>query len=300
MKGKSVFRIISMVIIFILMILVSINYSQTTTTPAPGDEQNPKWDDLPEWSLKDFRPFVEGNYGLGIPRQKLFEGEFENFGLFEAKLGYSKVKVYKKFVLGMDERYFFGSYSNKEQNLMDSEADPGKVKTEMIHFGIGNRLGYGYKIGFISLLPYQQTHITWSKVTSERPEELSAEDLAILDRYEGDYHFGLSTEGGVKVELFKSVAVTAGYEAAAIYPRFVFFPWLGGIIVETFIVGGVSFFAESIVANSNVLGPLFYAILRNAAAYGIYLGLKDEMYWPVNSETPLTYETFKIGLTFTF
>ena len=294
------FRIISMVIIFILTILASINYSQTNTTPAPGDDQDPDGEVTAEWSLKDFRPFIEGNYGLGIPRQKLFEGEFENYGLLDAKLGYSKISVYKEFVLEMDERYVFGSYSNKEQNYLDSEADPEKVKTEMIRFGFGNRLGYGYKIGFISLLPYQQSQIAWSKVTSERPAGLSTADVNILDRYEGQYHFGLSTEGGVKIELFKSIAVTAGYEAAVIYPRFIFFPWLGGIIVETFIVGGVSFFAEDIVDNSNVLGPLFYAILRNGVAYGVYLGLKDEMYWPVNSETPLTHETFKFGLSFTF
>jgi hypothetical protein len=282
------------------MTLVSGSYSQSDTTPTSGGDQHPKWDDMAEWPFKDFRPFLEGNYGLGIPRQKLFEGEFENYGSVEAKLGYSKIAIYKKFVLDMDERYAFGSYSNEQQNLMDSEADPGKVKTEMIHFGFGNRLGYGYKMGFISLLPYQQSQIAWSKVTSERPEELSANDLAILDRYEGTYHFGLSTEGGVKIELFKSVAITGGYEAAVIYPRFVFFPWLGGIIVETFIVGGVSFFAEDLVVHSEVLGPLFYAILRNAAAYGVYLGMKNEMYWPVNSEVPLTYETFKLGLSFTF
>jgi hypothetical protein len=290
----------SITIIFMLTMLVSFNYSQSDTTPAPGDDQNPKWDDLSEWPLKDFHPMLEGNYGVGIPRQKLFEGEFEDYGYLEAKLGFSKISIYKKFVLNMDERYFFGSYSNKDQNLLDSKADPAKVKTEMIRFGLGNRLGYGYKIGFISLLPYQQSQIAWSKVTSEHPEELAADDLAILERYEGAYHFGLSTEGGVKIELFESIAVTGGYEAAVIYPRFVFFPWLGGIIVETFIVGGVSFFAESIVANSNVLGPLFYAVLRNAAAYGVYVGLKDEMYWPVNSETPLTHETFKLGLSLTF
>lgn len=294
------FRIISMVIIFILTTLITSNYSQPATTPAPGDDQDPNWDFAAEWPFKDFHPFIEGNYGLGIPRQKLFEGEFEDYGHWEAKLGFSKITVDRKFVLEMDEQYFFGSYSNKAQNLLDSKADPEKVKTEMIHFGMGNRLGYGYKIGFISLLPYQQTQTAWSKVTSESPEGLSANDLAILDRYEGNYHFGISTEGGVKLELFRSVAVTAGYEAAVIYPRFVFFPWLGGVIVESVIVGGVTFFAQSIVANSDVLGPLFYAVLRNAAAYGIYVGLKDEMYWPVNSETPLTHETFKLGVSFTF
>ena len=283
-----------------LLNLVSVNYSQSDTTPVAGDDHDPKWDDMAEWPFKDFRPFIEGSYGLGIPLQKLFTGEFENYGAVEAKLGYSDIGVFNEYVLDMDERYVFGSYSNKEQNLIDSDADPEKVKTEMLHFGLGNRLGYGYKLGFISLLPYQQSQIAWSKMTSERPDGLSQDDLDILDRYEGIYHFGISTEGGVKVELFESIAVTCGYEAAVIYPRFIFFPWLGGILTETIIIGGVSVFAEDLVSHSNFLGPLFYAVLRNAAAYGVYMGLQDQMYWPVKSETPLTHETFKLGLSFTF
>ncbi|OFY71576.1 MAG: hypothetical protein A2Y71_04130 [Bacteroidetes bacterium RBG_13_42_15] len=293
-RFTTIFRIIS------IFILVSSGFSRSDSFPVSNGNDDTKWDDLTHWHFRDYHPFVEGNYGLGIPRQKQFAADFENYGLLEFKLGYSHNVIYRDFILDMDERYFFGSFSNQEQDWLDPEADIEKVQTEMIRFGLGNRLGYGYKLNFLSVLPFQQSQFTYTKLSSKRPEALSPNDLGILERYEGSYRFGISTEGGVKIEFFKSLAFISGFETGVIYPRVVFFRWLGGMLIQSFIVEGISRFAEEIVDHSPALGPLFSAILRNGAAYGIYLGMRDKMNWPFNSEKPITLETFKAGISITF
>lgn len=282
-----------------LIILTTISFSQPDVHKICGDN-NPRWDDLTHWNLRDFHPFVEGNYGIGFPRHKHFENDFENFGLLEVKLGYNHNVINQDFVLFIDERYVMGSFAKKDQNWLDSEADTEKVRTEMLRFGFGNRSGYGYKLSFLSFLPYHQSQFSFTKLKIQRRIDLLQNDREILERYGERYRFGISTEGGIKLELFQSLAFTGSYETGVIYPRVIFFRWLAGLAIETVIVEGISHFARDIVDHSSALGPIFYALLRNGAAYGIYIGLRDKMYWPINSEMPLTYETLKFGLSLTF
>lgn len=292
------FKIVLITIIF-FTVINSAN-SQQSSYPVFNWDDEPKWDDLTHWRFHDFRPFIEGSYGSGIPRHKLFKGDFERYGALEIRLGYSHIVNYQDFVLEMDEHYLFGNFSNQKQDWFDSETEVEKVRTEITRFGFGNRTGFGYKLAFLSILPYHQNHLSLCKLTSERPLNLMPKDVEILERYEGSLRFGVSTEGGLKVEIFRSLSIIGGYETAIVYPRLVFFRWLGGLIIESAIIEGISRFAKDIVDHSSILGPLFYAVLRNGAAYGVYIGTRDKMYWPFNSETPLSQETFKVALAITF
>lgn len=248
------------------------------------------------------RPYIEGSYGLGFPRHNKFEADFSRLGTGELRLGYSNIKPYKdkKAILDLDELYIFGGYYAQDLDVLESEAPTDKTILKMTRFGAGNRLGFGYKIWILGVLPFNEVAFDFTRVDSERLENISNNDSDILDRYEGSYRFGISTAGGVNFQLFKSLSAVVSYDASVIYPRVVFFPWLGGLIVQTFIVGGISRFAQDIVDRSPLLGPIMYAVLRNAAAYGVYLGMRQNQYWPFKSETPLTHESLKIGFSITF
>ncbi len=220
--------------------------------------------------------------------------------MLEVKLGYNHNVPYQDFVLSIDERYMLGSFSKKDQDWFDSDADSGKVQTEMLRFGFGNRSGYGYKVGFLSFLPFTRVNSSFTKLKTWRPGDILQGDVEILERYGEKYRFGVSTEGGVKLVLLESLAITGSYEAGVIYPRVIFFRWFAGMVIESVIVEGISHFARDIVDRSSTLGPIFYALLRNGTAYGIYIGMRDKMYWPIHSESPLTYETLKFGVSITF
>ena len=288
-------RMVTYILLFSFLGLEAI--SQITQLPNLSQKSDESFG-FP-WA-RGARPYMEGGYGLTIPRHKKFEGDFARLGTGELRMGYSKIKAYKEFVLDLDELYVFGGYYSQELDILESEQPTEKTNLKVTRFGVGNRLGFGYKIWFLSVLPFNEVGFDLTRVDSERLEDISNNDRDILDRYEGSYRFGLSTAGGVNFQLFKSLSAVVSYDASVIYPRVVFFPWLGGIIVQTFIVGGVSRFAQDIVDRSPLLGPIMYAILRNAAAYGVYLGMREYQYWPIKSETPLTHESLKVGFSITF
>ncbi len=124
--------------------------------------------------------------------------------------------------------------------------------------------------------------------------------MSIIERYEGTYRFGMNTEGGIRLEFVKSLSLTGSYDISVIYPRHVFWPWLGSYAILNIAMGMVSSFTDDIIRSSPAAGPIFYFLLKNGIAFAYYQGVKDKMNWPFNSETPMMTETFKIGLSYTF
>lgn len=281
-------KILSLLIILFLLSLANDSFAQR------GQKRS-----FFGWALKgDFRPFVEAVYGVGQPKHKTFTDSFSKFGQVEARVGYSEIKKYRKAIWELDERFIFGNYLSSDADFLKDKS--GNIKSEAYRFGFGNRLGYGYMLGPITLIPYNQNQFMWTKLMTTRPEDISEEDNDILDRYEGSYRFGVSTEGGAKLELFKSISAVASYELGVVYPRVIFWPWLGSYVIMQTGLGMVSAFSEDIVKSSQVFGPIMYFLLKNGISYAFYKGLQDRMHWPFDSETPLTMETFKLGVSIKF
>jgi hypothetical protein len=199
----------------------------------------------------------------------------------------------------MDDRFVFCTYMSgdllKSENLRS-----GDLSAQVRRFGFGNRLGYGYKLGPIAILPYSQHGLVWTGIKTDRSETLNSFDRSILDRYEDAYRFGMNTEGGIKIQLFNFLAVNGSYELAVVYPRHIFWPWLGSYMIMHAGVGLVSVFADDILHSSNIFSPLFYFILKNGIAYAFYQGVKEKMNWPFESEVPMTMESYRMGISFTF
>ncbi len=295
------FRILLIHILFLCLMSTTMGFSQTGGSRHANRDKDETWENLTgfQW-IREAHPIVETSYGYGKPHQTKFDGNFEKIASLDIKLGYSRIKNYADYVVEMDEHYAFGSWFSKNLNMNDESDRDQKVQVDLIRFGFGSRLGYGYEFSDIRILPYSQVQFSLTRLKSERPQNLSRNDVNILNRYEGSYRFSNAAEGGIRFEFFRSVAISGSYEVAVIYPRIVFFPWIGGIIIQNVLVGAVSHFAEDIVDRSSVMGPIMYALIHNGMAYVVYLGVKEKMNWPFNSETPMTHESFKVGITLSF
>jgi hypothetical protein len=255
------------------------------------------WEVMNVW-MGHRKPMIDVSYGFGPVKQKLFQGTLSDVSLIDLKLGYFRSKPDSETPPGLDDKFVTFTYSASD--LFGRSIVPADVGSTMIRFGMGTRGGYALDFGSSYLYPYHQTSLLWTKVTTNRPPGLSAADTDILDRYEGTFRFGASTEGGIAVGIGDVMSLRFGYEAAAIYPRHVFWPWIGSYGIATIGIGALSHFARQIVEASPTLGPFIYALLRAGLAYGYYLTVRDNQYWPFDSETPLTTEALKFGVTFTF
>jgi hypothetical protein len=273
-----------------IIVLLTINiYSQ------PSD-----WDEYINWAWGgNYSPFIKVDAGYGFPGQNKFTGNFSSIGNASLFFGYTELKKYKDFVQRLDERFIFGSYFSSDFDVFGSPK-PGEVDTKGWQAGIGQNIGYGYVIGPFSLIPYNKNQFTLSSLEFTGQDSLIQSDTDILSRLEGNARLGISTEGGLKLYIAKSISLTTSVEGSVVFPRFVFIHWVGSFAIQAISVNIVSLFSESIVKSSPVFGPIMYMILKNTITFAWYYALKSEQYWPLSSETPFTMETFKLGASITF
>ncbi len=257
-----------------------------------------EWDDYVNWAWGGkYSPYLEVDASYGSPVHKQITGSFADIGSIDLRFGYTELKNYKEYVQTLDERYLFGTYMSSDNA---GTPDPLDIKSEMWRFGLGNRLGFGYAIGNSSLIPYHQMQLALSNTEFTYDSSLAQADMDILNRLEGDLRMGMTYEGGIEFYIAETFAINAGVEGAIVFPRYKFMHWLGSYALQAASLGIVSYFSESIVNSSPFLGPIMYFILKNGIAAAWYIAMKDEMYWPISSETPLAIETFRFGASFTF
>jgi hypothetical protein len=257
-------------------------------------------EDVIDWAWPGkFYPFIETSMGLSQLIQNKFEGQMPEESLVELKLGYSQLKEYEKPIWELDERFIYGSYLS-DDIISLKNLESGDFSARTTRFGFGNRLGYGYLLKPLVLILYNQNGLNWTQLKTSDYRSLTTEDMSILERYEDVYRFGMNTEGGIRLKFIKSLSFTTSYEIAVVYPRHVFWPWLGSYAILNITMGVVSSFTDDIARSSPVAGPIFYFLLKNGIALAYYQGVKNKMNWPFNSETPMMIETFKIGLSYTF
>jgi hypothetical protein len=284
--------------LFLLLIIAGLCWPQLASA------QFGRWSEDGDTDLESlirsgkFRPFLEVNYGLATPRFADLAADFATLGLVELKLGYAELDSVRAALVSLDERYAFVSYL--DEGLGTSSPEQGEVSSQLTRFGLGNRLGYGFGGKGLSFQMFNQNSLNWTQVLPVDHHKMTPEAQAIFNRYENSYRFGQLMDAGFKIHVARRVAFTADVEGAVIFPRHVFWPWLGSAMIYSGIQGGLQFFSEQIIDTSPVIGPILHFLLKTGASLGYYLALREDMAWPFGYETPLTVESFKLGAALTF
>ena len=125
-------------------------------------------------------------------------------------------------------------------------------------------------------------------------------DLKIIDRFNENFRFGTDYETGLRVNVASLVDISAGYQFGSVFPRYMVWKHIGSFAVETAGLALLDEFIREIMDSSPAAGPLMNIILKGAYYYGFHQLKKENMNWPFKTESPLTYETFKFGITLIF
>ena len=245
------------------------------------------------------RPFLQGGYGLDRLEHRQFAGSFSDLGTIHLTLGYSELRPYRSNLLSLEERSAFGVYSGTGISWQD--ADSAAVDATLWQIGIAFKGGYGYPVGAdLAIIPAFGSSFDITSISTTRPAGLSAVDSSILDRYEGSFRFGHTAEAELRFEFSRSFSLSGAYQLSVVYPRVVFWKWVGSYGLAAVSMGVLSQFSLEIIRSSPALGPIISWLLKGALAYGIYAAWRDEMHWPFKSETPMTHQSGVISLSFVF
>lgn len=247
-------------------------------------------------------PTVEVQYGMGEPsiHKDVFKSSFEKVSSIEARFGYTskKEKLFGEDVFEYNFSYFFLGNISSNWSKKESAASL-KLNTDAWQFGFGFTGGYGYKFSEKSdLVLYNSGALVWTK--TDFMDTTNINDQAKLDHIGSNFRFGEYMEGGIKYQVYEPFAITAGYQRIIVFPRHMFWKWLGSGVIEGVGDAIISHFTEKIIESSPMWGPVIHFVLKNAYSYGFFEIRKKRMNWPFDTETPFMYDNFKIGMSFAF
>lgn len=244
-------------------------------------------------------PTISLSYGQSQVNLQNFSGNFANPNFPEVKLGYSSIHAskYSEDILKYKFNHIFiGNFFTK---VKDNNSVNTGLRTDMWRFGFGWASGYGYNLGKSSILPYHSSSVSWSRVKLH-DVPLNIADKQVTDLYDQSFRFGSGVEAGLRFKVIPLISVDVGYERSIIFSRHLFWKWAGSGIIEAASQGMLDHFIGKIGKSSPLALPIVSVILKSALSYGIYELRQEKMNWPFSSAAPLSYDQFKVGLTFNF
>lgn len=253
---------------------------------------------MDRYGKSGYRFFVEGEYGAVQLKQKLFGAALPEMGIGELRWGFGTVEPVKEDFAHSDERFAFGSYMRPD--WAPSGTSGAAVQGDLWRVGFGARDGYGYWPGRLLITPTFLWGLEWSRWQEEPSQTLSAADSSIAARYDHRICFGVTAEAGLKLQVGWNVSLVGGYEFGVVYPRVVFPEWVAGFGLVATAEAVAGMITSGLIRDAPGVVPVLHAVLKGAIAYGFYLAWRNDMNWPFPSETPLTFEGFKAGISVKF
>lgn len=252
---------------------------------------------------KKSKPVVSFNYGVTNLKRKDFNSKnlIDPLG-FELKLGTIRQKsIYEKEDL-IKEKYNYFMISNYSSYLKNKNSNVSDINTDTWKFGLGNQNGYGYKLSqSFAIIPYTEGSFNWSRINFAYDTNfVGVHDVKIMSMYDETFRFGTSSAGGIKIQAFENLALDFSYERQIVYQRVLFWKLAGSSIIELASQGLLDNFIYKIFDSSPYAAPIVSFVLKNALSFGIYELRQERMNWPFKSEPALSFDQFKVGITFIF
>lgn len=286
----------------IAVININIYAQEVEEEPEETTEDN-IWEDNMQMKFSVSHPTVEIKYGMGNPyfHDAVFNSTFESVNSLEVRLGFLKKEseIFDENIYDYSFNYLLFQNMTSSWDKSKNETS-SKINTDAWQFGFGFSKGYGYKLGEnTDLSLYSTGAMIWTTVDFMDTSTI-LNDQKRLNYFGDSFRFGDYFEGGINFQVYEPVAVTLAYQQTLIYPRFLIWKAMGSGIVEGVGSIAISWFSGKVLKASPTWGPIVHFVLTNAYSYGYNQLRKKNMCWPFDTDTPLMYDNFKVGVSLSF
>jgi len=260
--------------------------------------------DSSDWTrdVRDFwqrKPAASISYGITNVSWRALNFSIPNPGIGELRLGRIRQERDDDSTRLVSNRYDFLSLVSISHAL-GAGALEGDANLTIWRLGLGHHTGHGYELGPSSaehaLLFYTGDRIDWSLLKVRNKPALPA-DSALLALYENTFRFGISMEAGAGFQVTKEFEITVAYEREVVYRRCQFGKWLGSVVTEGAGQWVVDHILRPIRHWSPQTAPVIRFLLKNGLSFAFYQLRRDQMFFPFSSESPLSDDSFTVGMT---
>ncbi|HET9012529.1 MAG TPA: hypothetical protein VFN38_11980 [Gemmatimonadaceae bacterium] len=256
------------------------------------------------YAWRHARPMIGIQYGFGDVDRDGFGGELAPVGALDVQLGYRAERRFGGEDALLHQSTHYAHVGNLASRLASDSPGPSEVGTDMWRFGGGFGDGYGYRFASQRgrFILQSSGTIAWYtlELEGEAAGGLSPVDAVSLEQFTSHTRFGESWESAFEVGFGDMLALHAGYELTAVFPSFKIWYWLLSTGIDRGALIAVGMFVDEVEDASPFAAPIVRFLLEGALQYGFYELRNEEVNWPFETEAPLAYDLFKLGLTTRF
>lgn len=285
-------------------IKVTTNYSKEET--KIDSSKYKEWD-FEFWSMDSYsdldRPTIELEYGMNEAffNKDAYGSDFNPNNRLMGKIGFAN---YGETIAGSGLlKYSFNSiFGSQSLGDIDEIGKDSTLNSRILSFGLHSAKGYGYTINEnFQIILTHGTSLSWNSLEFSNPSGIVDSNQASTLNIIGDgIRFGETFESGIKIRLIENIGITATYSENLIMPRFLFWHWSLGKIIEGATQGVASYFVDRVKTTSPTLVPILYFIVKNGISYGFHRIRENNMNWPSSTASPLFQRNFNVGISLVF
>lgn len=231
--------------------------------------------------------------------EEKFANDFAKIGAAELRLGYNDInRISLTSTSRHDYNYFF--VNNMLADFHSDKSNPTDLLSDTWRIGFGSCDGYGWLFGEDSPAGLQLLSTTTfaGAVTKFDGEAIDTDTKNYMLRYDDKFKLNEGYEAAVRIRFVDNLSVTAGYETSMSYQSIPFWYWSLSKIIEGISGGILDVFIKAVEKSSPEFVPVVYFLLKNGLNYAFYTLRSEQMSWPIDNSPPMTFETFKVGLSF--
>jgi len=192
------------------------------------------------------------------------------------------------------EFVFIGNVSTDFKTF---DVDYSEYGTDAWRFGFGLNDGFGFMVnGEPTLFLSHSTAFSFSRIDFYNFPQGEA-DRKIFRQFNHEFKFGQIYSGGIKYKIHSIFHVNAQYEISQYYGNYQFLPWFGMWLIDNVLQRWIDYFEPDLIKVMDNNYPWVKFVYKNFISLLSYQLRKHEMYFPFDSEAPLYYDAFKIGIT---
>ncbi|PKL77401.1 MAG: hypothetical protein CVV25_14625 [Ignavibacteriae bacterium HGW-Ignavibacteriae-4] len=296
-------------ILFLLIATISINAQDTIEKDKSTSLDSSKYQewDFEFWSMNSYsdldRPTIEIEYGKNeeFYNKDAFSTDFNPNNRFIGKVGFAD---YGETVAGSGLlKYSFNSlFGAQSLGDIDAIGENQSLNSRVLSFGWLTSKGYGYTISDnFQIILTHGTGLSWNSLSfANSSGVVDSNQIDLIKVMEEGVHFGETFESGIKIRIIDNIGISATYSENLIMPRFLFWHWSLGKLIEGTSQGIASYFVDRVKTTSPTLVPILYFVVKNGISYGFHRIRENNMNWPSNTAPPLFQRNFNIGVSFIF
>jgi len=245
---------------------------------------------------------LEINYGYSLVsiNDTKFKSNLSPVFCSEFKYGFIRIND----DIGANNRFYVASenvfVSSYAAHFKPSDSKLKGITTDGWSFGFSFKNGFGYEFwDDRKLTLYHTGSLVLSRIDVELESPIPKDEKK-LDDFDEKFRFGSSFECGANFEVFNFMHFDLAYNHQLVFPGSYFWGFAGSSLLELLFQRGIDYLAMRHLKDYPDEMPAANFIGKNLISVMFYELRRKNMHWPLKSDIPLNYDTFKIGFTFIF